>query len=254
MPARAALGDLHKIDLVAQVEARGRLVEQQHAGTVIGFAAGQLNKNAREMRALLLAAGERRQFAVPERLQFEFGDGGVDQLLRCGTRAIARAHEHDFLDGERKAHIDMLGQHDAVVREVPRRERGEVAAFEADAAAAAFQIAGQQPQQCRFAGAVRSDNGDGLAAMNPCTDAIEQRRMPDLHADRIGFDQRWARGRHDAISFRCRNRMNRKNGAPSAAVRIPIGTSAGAASTRAMVSASMRRMAPRQTEAGSSIR
>ena len=45
-----------QVELVAQVEARGRLVEHQHAGAVHGFAAGKLHQHAREMRALLLAA------------------------------------------------------------------------------------------------------------------------------------------------------------------------------------------------------
>lgn len=54
--ARASAGDLDKFDLMAQVQAGGRFVQQQQSGPVLGFAASKLHENACKMCALLLAA------------------------------------------------------------------------------------------------------------------------------------------------------------------------------------------------------
>ena len=51
---RAPSRRFHQVDLVAHVEAGGRLVQQQQAGAVQLFAAGELHQHAGKMRALLL--------------------------------------------------------------------------------------------------------------------------------------------------------------------------------------------------------
>ena len=67
--AGAALGGFHQIDLIAQVEARCRLVQQKYAGAMFSLAARELHQDTREMRALLFAAGQRRQLAMAERFE-----------------------------------------------------------------------------------------------------------------------------------------------------------------------------------------
>ena len=57
---RATADRFQHVELMLQVEARGRLVEQQQARPVRVLAAGKLHQHAGEMRALLLAAGQRR--------------------------------------------------------------------------------------------------------------------------------------------------------------------------------------------------
>ena len=52
----AAARGFDEVDLVTQIEARGRLVQQQEPRTVFGLAAGELHQHAGEMGALLLAA------------------------------------------------------------------------------------------------------------------------------------------------------------------------------------------------------
>ena len=108
---------LHQIDLVAHVEAGGRLVQQQQAGAVLLFAAGELHQHAGKMRALLLAAGERRQLPVAEMREPDLAQRRIDQLLRGGAAGVARAHMDDFLDREREGDVDMLRQHRAVMGE-----------------------------------------------------------------------------------------------------------------------------------------
>ena len=52
----AGFGRRDHVELMAKVEIRGRLVEQQHARTMRRFSARELNKDPCEMRALLLSA------------------------------------------------------------------------------------------------------------------------------------------------------------------------------------------------------
>ena len=80
--ARAPPCGFHQVDLVPQVEARGRLVQQQQAGAVQRLAAGELHQHAGKMRALLLAAGQRRQLA---------GGGNLPARPRAAPRRPAAA-------------------------------------------------------------------------------------------------------------------------------------------------------------------
>ena len=66
---RALPRRLHQIDLVTHVEAGGRLVQQQKPRAVLRLAAGELHQHAGKMRALLFAAGERRQLPMAEMRQ-----------------------------------------------------------------------------------------------------------------------------------------------------------------------------------------
>ena len=63
---RAPPRRLDEVDLMAQIEARGRLVQQQQARAMRGLAAGKLHQHAGKMRALLLAAGQRRELSLAE--------------------------------------------------------------------------------------------------------------------------------------------------------------------------------------------
>ena len=84
-PRRAQRRDrFEHVELMLQVEARGRLVEQQQARPVRGLAAGELHQHAGEMRALLLAARQRRDDAVAERREIDVGE------RRSARSSIAR--------------------------------------------------------------------------------------------------------------------------------------------------------------------
>ena len=76
-----------QVELVLQVEARGRLVEQQQARAVRGLAAGKLQQHAGEMRALLLAAGERGDDAVAESRELDIGERRFGQIVDACGRA-----------------------------------------------------------------------------------------------------------------------------------------------------------------------
>ena len=68
-----SLCKVDQFDLMLQVEAGCRLVQQQNAVSMDPFAAHELQQGACEMGALLLGAGKGREFAVPEGRQIDFG-------------------------------------------------------------------------------------------------------------------------------------------------------------------------------------
>ena len=110
----AAARALDQIDLVPQVEARCRLIQQQEPRTMHGLAAGQLYQYAGEMGALLLAAGQRRQLPAAETLQPDFVQRGVDQPTRRSRGCVDRLPSDDLLDREREGDINMLREHRAM--------------------------------------------------------------------------------------------------------------------------------------------
>src|SRR6185312_1230218 len=141
-------------------------------------------------------------------------------------------------------------QHRAVMGERARRIEMDVALLQSDLPARRTEIAGQHSQQRRFAGAVGADDRDHFAGRNAQIDAVDQRGAADHHRDRLRFEN----GGHSETSPRWRSSIPRKNGAPIAAVRMPIGISAGATMVRASVSAPTISAAPNSIEAGSSSR
>jgi hypothetical protein len=100
----------------------------------------------------------------------------IDERAGVARAAVACAHQHDLFDGEGEGDVDVLGQHRASRGELTRREAVDVTLLEAYLALARTEIAGQEPQQRRLAGAVRADDGDHLAGRNREPNAIQQPR------------------------------------------------------------------------------
>src|SRR5690606_13437021 len=97
---------------------------------------------------------------------------------------------------------------------------------------------------------VRADHDAEGAAVEVEIDVLDEGTARTAIGDVSGFD---TRAHRDNPPGR-RSRSQRKNGAPMAAVRMPMGSSAGATTVRANVSAQTSRAAPSRAEAGSSIR
>jgi hypothetical protein len=91
---------------------------------------------------------------------------GVDERHGIAQAAVARAHQHDLLDREGEGDVDVLGQHRAARGKLARRITAYVALLQVHLALARAEIAGEQPQQRRLAGAVRADDRDHLAGFN----------------------------------------------------------------------------------------
>ncbi len=108
-----------------------------------GLAACELNQDPGEMRALLLAAGKRRQLPLAKAVQSNLVQRRIDKSLGRRAAAIAGAHVNDLLDRKREGDIDMLRQHRAMQGELARRIGVKLSQLEPDLAAGGAEVAGQ---------------------------------------------------------------------------------------------------------------
>jgi hypothetical protein len=113
--------------------------------------------------ALLLATRQGGDHARMEVAQIDLGQHRIDELVDLPPAPVSGAHAHDLRHREGKGDADALRQHCAVTGERGRAVRRERAALQADDACTRDEIAGQDAQQRRFAGAVRADERRYLA-------------------------------------------------------------------------------------------
>ena len=149
--AREQRGDF---ELIAKIERRGRLVEQQELG--------RLRKRAGDDDALFFAAAEGHVIALGERRRaggFERLAGNLEvrralQLKRTEMRIPA--HQHHLHHAELEGGMRFLRHDCDVARQFAPRHRSQRPVAEHHAAALRPQHAAEQLQQRRLAAAVRS--------------------------------------------------------------------------------------------------
>ena len=149
-------------------------------------------------------------------------------VLRAKVRAIGKAaavyeapHRHV------RRRLDALRQYGEPSRERLPLELADVASRQKDLACGRLRKAREQPQERRFTRAVRPDDGRAAARFDGEREVREDRRMAHPVREMICREYR----RHNCLLSR-----NKKNGAPSAAMMMPTGSSTGAKATRANVS------------------
>ena len=76
-------GDANDKELVGEIEAGGRFVEEEVAGAAVAGCGSDLNEGAGEMDALLLAAGEGRGVAGGEAREADAIESLPDKLARA---------------------------------------------------------------------------------------------------------------------------------------------------------------------------
>ena len=99
--------DLHDEELMGEVEAAGRLVEEQVAGAGLIRGRGELDQRAGEMDPLLFAAGERRAVARREAGETYAVERPSDEPVGPRARDAGGKPEPDHLvdpEGEGNAH------------------------------------------------------------------------------------------------------------------------------------------------------
>jgi hypothetical protein len=165
-------GDL---DLIAEVEVRRRLVEDEQARL--------LGEGARDERALTLAAA---QMIKREIGQLEDA-GGLHRRPRgrvvlpalevaAGPMRIA-THQDELADVEGTLGGRALGHDAHAARQIRAREPADRHTFETDLAGRGLEHARQEPDQRRLARAVRPDHADHLAGGQLQRD-LRQRKRP----------------------------------------------------------------------------
>ena len=176
-----------EVQLVAHVEVRRRLVEEEHRRL--------LREPARHERELPLAGGERPERAVAQVLDLgepqRARDRGVVRGRERSERPAVRvAAERDAVaDGEALGGL-VLGGHE---REAPRDRRarpgGERPAVEQHRAAGGRQQAGDRAHERRLAGRVRADERERLAGVQREGDAVQHAAVPAVDGERARLDE-----------------------------------------------------------------
>ncbi len=230
---------------VPDVQARRRLVEQQHP-RLRGQRAGQHH-------ALALAAGQGGQPppGEPRHVQPPGGLGGGLAVAAGRAAEVAQvrgaAEQHVLLDGHVRRQHRRLRQ----VRDQPgaaaAAHAAKVGAVEQHGAAVPHQP-GHRAQQGGLARPVRPDQGEPAAGADRERHPAQHRDPVQVHGEILHGD-----GAHVRIAL-VERRIQTNTGEPASAVTTPIGSSAGATTVRAAVSASTRKPAPQVSESGSTNR
>jgi hypothetical protein len=232
---------------VPEVEGGGRLVEQQHP-RLLGEGPGQ-------DRALLLPAGQGAQRPVGQAADLQpLHDVGDDATVR-GTRSgqqrpVRGAAEEDVVAGGHRLRQD---------RQL-RCVRGLAGALAPRHAAGRHAVDPHHPvvgvqaehaaQQGRLAGAVGPDDRQPPAGFHGEPDAVEHAGAAVRGREPDDLDPGAGRGRCRHRRLAPTHSRPAKNGAPMNAVTTPMGSSAGARTTRATRSHSTRKAPPISSDAG----
>ena len=153
--------DAEEVELVAHVEVRRRLVEEEDGRL--------LREPARERRELPLAGGERPERPPGEVLDLRLPQGARHRrpVLRGEGRERAAvrvaAERHPVLDRDAVRRLVLRGHEGHALREARARPARERAALEEDLAPRGREEARERPDECRLAGRVRPDEGEALA-------------------------------------------------------------------------------------------
>src|SRR5690606_19233203 len=234
------LKDLH---LVADVERGGGLVEHERVGL--------LRERARDAHELALAARERGEGAVGEAEHVAAGHGLLDRhavglsLAAPVAEVGVAAHGDEFAHGDGERELLVL-RHDAdAAGQLTRRPLRQRAPRVTRLARLRRERAEQHPEQRGLARAVGAEDRVHAAGRHVEVHAVQRGRG----GARVREAQA-ARG-EDGAHTRLLASSSTNTGTPISAVMTPTGSSAGAASVRAAVSATSRNAAPASSDAGS---
>ena len=158
----AGIGELsgdhqHEL-LMAEVECRGRLVEQHHR-RALGEDAGHVDER-------LLASRQRGERAVGEIQRPHAIKGGHDHRAVVAAVVPREAPDRDHAACvEREQGLRVLWKHAAGAGQFERLHRPDGSAVERDRAALRCEVTGKHGEQRRLARAVRADKGSRLAGV-----------------------------------------------------------------------------------------
>src|SRR5881296_1728543 len=231
--------------LTPDVERGGRLVDEQHRGL--------LRQRPRDRRALPFPSAETIDVAGGERVERKPAqdvghDAAVARAFPAEVTDVRAAAEEDVLGHRHPGwNLRLLGKHRHPPRELPRAEGRGVLVADADLTLERNQ-AGDRAQDAGFARAVGPDEGHPLPR---CDREVE---FGD-HGHALVRDREPGQTylAHNAAA-RVERSTAMKKGAPRNAVMTPIGSSAGATTVRAAVSARTRKAAPKRSESGMTTR
>ena len=206
-----------------------------------------MRERARDDDALALAAGELGEGAVGERehagtLHRALGGGDVVRALEADAVEVrCAADQHHLGDAIREGNPGLLRHDGDRPRERAAVVVAEIPAAEPDAPRRRPARPGEEPEQRRFAGSVRSRDRQHLALVDGERNVGDRPPAAVREAHVLGLEQR---GRRHPVLRRSRRNRYVKNGAPQSAVTTPTGISLPPSAVRAIVSAQTRKIAP----------
>ncbi|SVK51429.1 Uncharacterised protein [Acinetobacter baumannii] len=158
--------------LVVKIQRRRRLVEEQPGGGRLRLP--QLRQYPRQLHSLLFAAGQLTIVALRQRQAIGLRHHLLDRLVLVAFAVRRASHADHFFHAEGKRQIAVLTHHGSDFGQLLRRPVFQRAAKQPAFAAVRRQIAGQQTQQRRFAGAVRADNRHHFTAGEAERNIVDQ--------------------------------------------------------------------------------
>ena len=165
--------ELHDLDLVAEVEVDGRLVEHEDGR--------RLRDGHREQDELALAQGQLAGVATEQVADADpidgSGNGRTIGRAKASDGVLVRQSTEgdDLLDGRRERQGRQLGHDGQPARDGQSIEAGEGGAAELDRSGAGLDEPGDRPKQGRLTGAVRADERDALPGADVEVDVAEGR-------------------------------------------------------------------------------
>ena len=210
---------LHRLDLVAQVEVDGRLVEDEDRR---GLGDGHRDEHQLPLAERQLACVAAEQVADPDALD-RGGDGGPVGRARAAERVLVGqpAERHDLLDAGRERQVGGARHDGHPARDFEPLEGVDRLPSRSDRAAHAAG-AGRSPPPAGSTSrrrSARSGRPARPAAIRSET-STEDPPFAVGGGDRVELDDR---GGHTSYPVRARRRISRKNGAPMMAVTTPTG-------------------------------
>ena len=234
--------DVEDLDLVADIEVRGRFVEEQDLRFLrerpgdehpLPLAAADLvDGRSREMCDVCKVHGAVADLPVPGGLGGESPDVGVPP------------HHDDVAHGVIEPDRDILRHDGDLLRQLPETEHIQVAVVEVDLPFVPGNDPAHRFQERRLSRPVRSDDPEDLALAGRERDRLDDLLCPvgDVDVDDLNRFH---------VFIRLRRRYM-KNGAPKQAVMIPTGMSF--ANVLVSVSDHKRRVPPARAAAGKRMR
>src|SRR6266568_1842004 len=238
LSVRGARGkQAHHLRLVAQVEMLQRLVEEQDLRV--------LYEDLSDARALALSARERaiglgRMIGEIELGERRLGERGAFRVAAPGALRVRIAAEHDVIEhAAPETGVLVLGQHGDAPGEIAAPVRAEWNSVERDRARLRGAQAGEGENKARLACAVATEQRPALPRRERKLECTDELAAADTQLESFGPEHQ-----------RDLARRRSSTGTPISAVTTPTGSSVGAASERASVSASASRLPPRQAASG----
>ena len=215
-----------------------------------------LRQRARQVHPLLFTAGQPLPIAIGQVADAHLLHRLPGEAAILGTKTAPAAdmgqtpQQYRLLHRQRESAGGGLLEKSDAPGAFPRGKRGDLAPFQPNAAAGGGLQPGQQLEQRGFTAAVDAEHAGDLTGQGAETEVFQHRARAHSPTYPLGAQTGLRFFNRHALTFRYSN--SRNTGTPNSAVNTPTGSSRGANSVLASVSAATANKAPHSALAGNS--